>query len=121
VTTEGLIPEGHELWLVRIYRDNRYYPLVEIKMKPGETVYRREVEIGGKIGEPREIGAFVVGPAGQALFDYQREAAQRHNKLVVDFNVPETREGRYLPSFKYETIAAMKTVVCQIVPVERVY
>jgi len=120
VEITGRIPEGHRLWLVRIYPwDNMYYPFVEIKMKPGEKTYKRDFDIGAKIGETREIGAYLFGPAGQALIDYQREAAQRHNKLLVDFNVPETRQDRYLPAFKHESIAATKTVVCQTVPVKR--
>jgi hypothetical protein len=115
VTTRGRLPEGHQLWLVRIYDDNRYYPLVEIKPEPGETTYRRQVAIG--TGE--KIGAFVIGPAGQALIDYQKEAAQRHKNLVDEFKVPDSNKDRYLPSFKYETIKATKTVVCQQVPVKR--
>ena len=82
--------------------------------------------IGGKPGENWDLGAFLFGPAGQALIAYQREAAERHRGWVSrctekcsTLKDAQDEKNRYLPSFKYETIKMLKTTPCDIVRLQR--
>lgn len=110
------IPEGKQLWLVRIYDDNRYTPLEMIYLGRGERKWTSKFNMGLSA---RKIGAFVVGEEGQALFDFQKEASDRLSALVREQNIPDDTPNRYLPSFKRDTVKALRIKECHVVQVTR--
>jgi hypothetical protein len=127
VDVKKRLPEEHQLWIVRIYQDDRYYPIKQVKVsREIETYTEKGVEIGGNPGESRDLGAFLFGPAGQALIAYQREAAERHNTWVnncagkCDTMKPvQDERNRYLPAFRNDTIKLLKTIPCHTVSLQR--
>jgi hypothetical protein len=107
--------ELYALWLLRIYPDDRYAPMREVRLPAEGTEWVvRELNMGdGKPGERRTIGAFLIGPSGQVIFKYWSEAVERHRRLVDavekhnaanDANkIPLDDYTRYLPSIKGQT------------------
>jgi hypothetical protein len=87
--------------LLLIYPDlhNAIYPLVEVRVDDdGRNWTVPSCDIGGRTGERRVIGFYLVGPAGRALFRYYREAAKVHNETnnLLQRAVPET-DIKHLP------------------------
>jgi hypothetical protein len=110
------IPEGKELWLVRIYDDESYTPGQKIFQNHGERKWSSKFHMGLS---GIKIGAFMVGEEGQALFDYQKEAANRLSALVKQQSISDNVPNRYLPSLKRETVKALKIKECHVVKVTR--
>jgi hypothetical protein len=113
------IPEGKQLWLVRVYPDGMYYPARRIDLKKGQRTWQEQFEVGGRVGDYMGIGAFVIGAEGQALIAYQKDASNLHNDWMNRFDVPKDTERRYLPAFKRESVKALKITECDIVKVIR--
>jgi len=112
------LPAGKELWLVRMWGGDRYYPQKKVALEKGQKVWTEKIDFNRAEG----LGAFVIGEEGQALIEYQREAADRHRALFTDYeellrkhNMPKDEKNRYLPSFKRSTVKALKIKECHII------
>jgi hypothetical protein len=82
-TIEKMPPEGYKLMVLRIYPNARYgiHPLKEVTFTGNKAWHADDCDVGGKTNDPRTIGAYLVGPSGQALFRYYSEAANQHYEL----------------------------------------
>ena len=110
-------PNRKELWLVRIYDDERYTPVQKVFVGPKDRKWNAKFNLGTGI----KIGAFMVGEEGQALFTYWREAADRHSALLVQQKIPDDVPNRYLPAFNRDTVKALKITECSVIRVTRKY
>ncbi|WP_441238425.1 hypothetical protein [Bradyrhizobium sp. 930_D9_N1_4] len=94
-------PKGYALWILRIYPTGEYVPLRKVDLPKGKTTWDAlDCDVGGPPGEPRRLGAYLLGPSSQVMFGYWRDAVDRHNRLVDELNVPRERKDRWLPAFK---------------------
>jgi hypothetical protein len=92
-------PKHFALWILRIYPDGRYIPLRLVDLPKGATTWEAfDCDVGGDPGEPRRLGAYLVGPSAKIMFDYVREAVQRHNRWMDELKVPKDAKERYLPA-----------------------
>ena len=113
-------PEGYTLEIFKIFpRSQHYAPIgsgrITIEKESWEA---RRCNIGGKDkpGDPRDIGAFLVGPGGAALLDYYTQAAHEHRKLMNQLRDSTGEVGNYLPLIKSYT---PDMVECDRVSVKR--
>lgn len=113
VGTAGRIPEGKELWLVRIFQDERFYPVKRISLVSGEKRWQESFELGSAA----RVGAFVFDEKALALISYQKEAAERHDTLVRQFNVPRSDPNCFLPAFRREFTKVLKIRECHVITV----
>jgi hypothetical protein len=63
--------------------------------------------MGGAVGDKRTVGIYLVGPSGQALFKYLKEAERRHGNTVA-FYMNHTKQKppgglEYLPAITDRT------------------
>jgi hypothetical protein len=111
------IPFGYSLMILRIYPDNGFIPLMEVQFgNDGKSWTANGCDIGGKSGERRRLGAYLVGPSGKALFRYFREASAVHNKTKVSLEKLSSERAEFLPLI-YERTNDM--VKCAEVPLKR--
>jgi hypothetical protein len=95
------IPHGYSLMLLRIYPDfnNGIYLWAEVRLDAdGKNWTVADCDIGGRVGDRRVLGVYLVGPSGKALFQYFREAAEVHN--ATNANLLKASPGaeiRHLP------------------------
>jgi hypothetical protein len=99
--------------------DGRAYPYRKVELQEGATDWKEEMEIGGRPGERRGVGVFVVGPPGLALIRYLRESTKRHDGWMDKLEVPKDANERYLPALTRELMDAVKFEQCDVVWVER--
>jgi hypothetical protein len=106
-------PAGYKLMVLRIYPDTKrrsVHPLREVEYgDDGKSWNAKGCDIGGRPGENRALGIYLVGPSGQALFDYYDEAARAH----------ETTKN---PGAKNLPLIAVRTpdmIMCKEVPLVR--
>ena len=75
-------PGGYKLMVLRIYPDTKHraiHPLREVEYgNDGKSWNAKGCDIGGKPGDNRVLGIYLVGQSGLALFDYYDEAAKVH-------------------------------------------
>ena len=62
-----------------------------------ETWQAEQCYIGGKAGDKRYIGVYLVGPGGTALLDYYTKASREHKKLMKQLQDLTDEEAKYLP------------------------
>jgi hypothetical protein len=96
---EAPIPDGYSLCIFRIYPgSDRMIPIgkaiVDISMK---TWVADHCHAGGRTGERRFIGVFLVGSAGAALIDYYNDANRVHRKMIDQLRATGA-EVEYLPT-----------------------
>jgi hypothetical protein len=90
-------PKGYALWILRIYPDGSYVPLRWVDPPTGEGSWQAlDCDIAGQPGDHRRLGAYLVGPSSQIMFDYFQDAAERHNRWMDQLNVPKDAKDRYL-------------------------
>jgi len=109
------IPRMKELWLVRIYRDQTYYPAGKVSVGRGQREWHEQHDLFSA----DTIGAFVVGQAGMALISQFKDAEKRHNRWMDDLNVLRDAKERYLPNLKMKDVEAFGITVCDTVKVTR--
>jgi hypothetical protein len=96
-TFEKVPPTGQQLWILRIYSDGKFVPLKKVDLRSGSKTWTAgECILGGKLGEPRTVGAYIVGKSGQALIKYYMEASTHHN-------VTKKEPSDYLPRIEERT------------------
>ena len=94
-------PNGYALWILRIYPSGEYVPLRKVDLHKGQKDWNAlDCDVGVPSGESRRIGAYLLGPSSQVMFDYWRDATDRHNRLIDELKVPIDRKDRWLPAFK---------------------
>ena len=72
-------------------------PLKKVDLRSGSKTWTAgECILGGKLGEPRTVGAYIVGKSGQALIKYYMEASTHHN-------VTKKEPSDYLPRIEERT------------------
>lgn len=100
-TIRKLPPKEYKLWILRIYPTDEYQPLRKISLNKGQKDWEaRDCDIGGKPGESRRLGACLIGPTSQILFEYFLFATDRHNRMMDELNVPQDKKDRWLPPLK---------------------
>ena len=108
VSVKGTIkkapPEGYKLMVLRIYPNSRngIHPLKEVKFTDDKTWHADDCDMGGKTDDRRTVGAYLVGPSGQALFRYYSEAANQHYELR------NVKNFKYLPLIYERTLDMVK-------------
>lgn len=108
------LPKEHQLWLARVYHDGSIYPVQEVTVKSGEWRERIEISV-----YTREIAAYVIGPVGLAVIDYERQAAARHNEWLDQLKVAKDAKNRYLPPFKRQLITVLDFKKCDSIVVSQ--
>jgi hypothetical protein len=94
------IPKDYILMIFRIYPqlDNAIYPLYEVTLNDdGKSWYALNCHIGGSTGHQRILGAYLVGPSGQALIKYFKEAESRHGEALAQAKASLPATLVYLP------------------------
>jgi hypothetical protein len=82
-TLKKKIPNGYTLRVIRVYPDNKIYPLHEaILDRDGSTWEVPSCDIGGNPGDDRALAACLCGPGAEALFAYLADAVQVHNAVL---------------------------------------
>jgi hypothetical protein len=75
------LPDGYTLRILRIYfRDGGYVPLERALISEDGTWIAAGCDIGGKPGEGRYIGVYLIGPAGKILLDSFQTASAHHHR-----------------------------------------
>jgi hypothetical protein len=112
------LPKGFELWIVRIYPGHdSFLPLRKVNIEDGDQTWiAPQCDVGGKSGEDRALGAYLVGPATQEFFKYFKDAARVHNRWMDNLKVPKEAADRYLPNIERMTKDMIK---CDRVDVKR--
>lgn len=91
-TIRKLPPKEYAFWILRIYPTEEYQPLRKVTLVKGQTAWEaRDCDIGGKPGDSRRLGAYLIGPTSQILIEYFRYATDRHNRMMDELNVPQVR------------------------------
>lgn len=80
-TMKNELPKGYKLWVFRVYRDKRIYPLVECAIFKDNTWKAHDCKLGGAVGDGRGFSVNLVGPDGQALISFVKEAGQKFNPI----------------------------------------
>jgi hypothetical protein len=117
-TLKELPPTGYRLWVFRLYKDGRVYPIKPCSINEEAKTWAAEgCDIGGKQGETRWFTVNLVGADGEALIDYLKEAidffSDQRPRLESS---PGKNDAPYLPSIKERT---RDMVQCDAVKVER--
>lgn len=108
-------PQGYTLRVFRIYPANSFIDIREARIIDGEWV-ARECDIGGKAGDKRELGVFLVGPNGEALLEYYAKATDRRKSLLEQLLKARLKANIYLPPIEKRTLDMIE---CARVQVER--
>ena len=112
-TITHMPPAQYHLWLIRIYPTGRFWPVQRIFVSERQTRWEgRGYWVGGRSGQERGIGAFLVGPGGQKMFDYLLEAAEHHNSWMDKAKIAPNTEGRNLPPIPHDAMWALDVVEC---------
>ena len=98
-------PDGYKLMILRIHPDSQggFVPLKEVKFIDKKRWVAEQCDIGGKTGDARALGVYLVGKSGQALFGYFRDAADVHNPMKIELEAFSKREQKFLPLIKEKT------------------
>ncbi len=123
IRVEGKIrrppPAKYQLWLFRIYNRGEFLPMRQVNLAKGEEDWSvADFVVGGPGGGYREIGAFLVCPAGQPLFTYFWLAADRHNRWMDQFKVDRNERDRYLPNLNLNITEKVEMIDCHRVSVK---
>jgi hypothetical protein len=94
---DRLPPTGYKLMIFRIYPEGDFVPLTEARLEPdGKGWNAPGCDIGGKTGNTRIIGAYLVGKSGQALIQYYKAATDFHRQV-------KTNPNEFLPRISVKT------------------
>ena len=88
------LPDNFELWVFTTAghrTDVRYWPQEAASVHPNGTWLSKVFGIGGKVGDRRTFGAFLVGKDGQALVYYWKTAGREYKKQGVKKRIPITK------------------------------
>jgi len=111
------LPEGFTLKVFRIYPTSpeSYIPIADARMLEGGKWRAERCDIGGRRGDERSIGVYLVGPNGAALIDYYT-LARRLRRSTDEVLKAIGKEGSYLPPIEKRTLDMIE---CGRVPLER--
>jgi len=102
VTVQGTmkksLPKGYKLCILRLYHDGRYYPLHQCIVSDDNNWTAPNCEAGGVPGDYRAFAATLVGPDGQALIGFVREANQRFGPIRKDLIALAKKDVPNLPT-----------------------
>jgi hypothetical protein len=118
-TIKGSLPDGYKLMVLRMYPDQEdaFHPLREATINPDKTTwYAADCDMGGKAGDTRAIGAYLIGKSGQTFLRYYSDAAGVHYQLKGLHEKHQQEPFRYLPLIRERT---NDMVECDRVPVKR--
>jgi hypothetical protein len=120
-TISELPPRDYQLWLVRIYSNGNFAPVQRVALMQGQTEWScAGFRVGGSSsGDVRIIGAFLVGPVGQAMFAYVLNAAGHHNEWMDKLGIPPNDPKRNLPEVQNAAIGLLDMIECDRVRVIR--
>jgi hypothetical protein len=110
---QGAFPKEKNSGLSEFYQDERFYPVKRISLVSGEKRWQESFELGSAT----RVGAFVFDEKALALISYQKEAAERHNTLARQFNVPRNDPNCFLPAFRRELTKVLKIRECHVITV----
>jgi hypothetical protein len=114
------IPDGKELWLLRIYpKHNMFVPLTAVHVRSDKTWEVEDCYLGGKPGEKRYIGAYIVDETAVTLFTLFFDASKQHNKWMDDLEIQKGADKRHLEPIKGDPAKMENMKVGHEVEVER--
>jgi Domain of unknown function (DUF4062) len=108
-----ILPEpGYAVWVIRIFGLKGYFPEGEAMLDEKQKSWLAPKTLVGHFENLPELGVCIVGPEGQQLFDYFREANSVNWDLVKAFRTETGRPwtGRGMPLISYYT---KDTFLCQ--------
>jgi len=99
------LPEGYTLKIFRIYPGpDSYIPIADARVHVETGKWEAErCDIGGKAGDKRSIGVYLVGPNGTALLHYYEIARRVHRSTMDELRKATGDEGSYLPPIEKRT------------------
>ena len=97
---KGALPDGYSLRVFRIYPGSeRMTPIGKATVDASAGAWVADhCHAGGKTGDKRSIGVFLIGAAGTALIEYHNDAARVHRKTMEQLRVATGSEGDFLPA-----------------------
>lgn len=98
-TIKKAIPPGYSLRVFRLYPGKEHFvPLSQATLDlANQTWEALSCDIKGKSGERRQLGAYLVGPAGKILIECWREASQVHNEVSEELTKATGAPRVWLP------------------------
>jgi hypothetical protein len=117
------VPEGKELWLLRIYPNrDKFVPMTAVHPRANKTwdAPAKDCNIAGLPGEKRIIGAYIVDPSAVTLFTLFIDWRKQHDGWMDKLNVPKDAEFRTLQPIKGDPAKMENMKVGHEVEVERV-
>lgn len=94
----------YTLMVFRVYSDNRVAPTGGAGRVEKGTWVVRECNMGSSArkGQLRDFGVYLVGPNGNALLDYYKDASRVH-RVAMDKLANAGIEAEYLPAIQNPT------------------
>jgi hypothetical protein len=83
-------PAGYKLMVFRMHQNRSFVPMHEVHFDTDQSWSLIGCNLGGKPGDNRTIGVYLVGKSGQALIRYYKEADEFHRNV-------KTKADEYLP------------------------
>jgi hypothetical protein len=77
-------PDDYKLMIFRIYPNRSFVPMHEVHFETDQSWSFNGCNLGGKTGQTRTIGAYLVGKSGQALIRYYEEATEFHRSVKTN-------------------------------------
>ncbi len=98
------LPKGFVLKVLRFYPNNGYVPLstAVVSVEKG-TWEAANCSTGGNPGDTRYLTAYLIGPAGNVLLDYYREASNLHNPMREQLMKLTNLPAEFLPLITEQT------------------
>lgn len=104
-------PSQYEARMLRGFpRTEEYYPLEKVTLDKEKKRWKAECDLGPSKGAHRFVGIYLVGPSGQALVNYFKDAARVHNPLVK-----ETPNPAWLPNLKVKTADMVESDTMEVI------
>ena len=104
-TIKKMPPDGYELWVLKIYSNDKFTPVRKATIDIENNAWvAHSCSVGGKPGETRDLGAYLVGPSGAALINYYRSAADLHKQTMEQLRASSGNQADYLPAISARTL-----------------
>jgi hypothetical protein len=100
------LPEKYTLRVLRIYPgSDSFVPMGEARVEIGKSTWVAEqCNIGGRTGDRRSIGVYLVGPDGVVLLNYFDKAVRIHRRVMDQLKDASGKEStEYLPNIERGT------------------